>query len=181
MIKIRRSHERGRAQLDWLDSWHTFSFGEYHDPNQMGFRTLRVINEDRVQPSKGFGTHPHRDMEIVTYVLEGELEHKDSMGSGGVIRPGELQRMSAGSGVTHSEFNHSKDSAVHLLQIWIQPKARGIKPSYEQKTVALDGGLRLIASRPARAFPRTRTATWRSSPTCWRANWSTRTAWDRAA
>ena len=135
MITPRRSADRGRTKIDWLDSRHTFSFGDYHDPGQMGFRTLRVINEDRVRPGAGFPTHGHRDMEILTYILEGALEHKDSIGTGSVIRPGEAQRMSAGAGITHSEFNHSKTDPVHFLQIWITPSARAIAPGYEQRTI----------------------------------------------
>ena len=135
MITPRRFADRGRTKIDWLDSRHTFSFGDYHDPGQMGFRTLRVINEDRVRPGAGFPTHGHRDMEIITYILEGALEHKDSIGTGSVIRPGEAQRMSAGAGITHSEFNHSKTDPVHFLQIWITPSARAIAPGYEQRTI----------------------------------------------
>jgi redox-sensitive bicupin YhaK (pirin superfamily) len=153
MITIRQAKDRGHFNFGWLDTNHTFSFGDYYDPRFMGFRSLRVINEDRVHPGKGFPTHPHRDMEIITYILEGELEHKDSMGTGSVIRPGEVQRMSAGSGVTHSEFNHSRDEAVHLLQIWIMPDEYGIRPGYEQKNYAAEekqGRLRLIASPDGR-------------------------------
>ncbi len=137
MITTRKSADRGRTKIDWLDSRHTFSFGEYFDPEQSGFRTLRVINEDRVRAGAGFPTHGHRDMEIITYVLEGALEHKDSLGTGSIIRPGEVQRMSAGAGITHSEFNHSPSEPVHFIQIWIVPSRRGIAPGYEQRTIAV--------------------------------------------
>jgi hypothetical protein len=149
MISIRRSEERGAGDLGWLNSHFTFSFDQYYDPRFMGFRSLRVINEDEVQPGQGFPMHPHRDMEIITYVLEGALEHKDSLGTGAVIRPGDGQRMSAGRGIRHSEFNPSKTDPVHLLQIWITPDRPGHEPGYEQKAFPEDekkGRLRLIAS-----------------------------------
>lgn len=153
MITTRKSADRGRTKIDWLDSRHTFSFGEYYDPEQTGFRTLRVINEDRVRAGAGFPTHGHRDMEIVTYVLEGALEHKDSLGNGSIIRPGEVQRMSAGAGITHSEFNHSPSEPVHFIQIWIVPSQRGIAPGYEQRTIEVArarGAFVPIATRDGR-------------------------------
>jgi quercetin 2,3-dioxygenase len=153
MIRIRKAADRGHFDHGWLDTHHTFSFADYYDPQFMGFRTLRVINEDRVKPGRGFGTHSHRDMEIITYIIEGALEHRDSMGTGSVIRPGEVQRMSAGTGVLHSEFNSSPSEKVHLLQIWILPERRGLEPSYEQKNFSAAEKLnrfRLIASHDGR-------------------------------
>src|SRR6195256_5861943 len=153
MNEIRRSHERGFADHGWLKSFHTFSFADYFDPDHVEFGPLRVINEDRVQPGAGFGTHSHRDMEIISYVLAGELAHKDSMGNGSIIRPGDVQRMSAGTGVTHSEYNPLKTEQLHLLQIWILPDRRGHTPGYEQKEIGgaeKRGRLRLIASPDGR-------------------------------
>ena len=153
MIELRKAGERGHADHGWLNAYHSFSFADYYDPQHMGYGSLRVINEDRVQPGKGFGTHGHRDMEIITYILEGALEHKDSMGNGSVIRPGDVQRMSAGRGVQHSEFNPSSSELVHLLQIWIEPNVTGIPPSYEEQhfdAASRRGRLRLIASADGR-------------------------------
>jgi redox-sensitive bicupin YhaK (pirin superfamily) len=153
MITQRRAEDRFHTRAGWLDSQHTFSFGDHYDPRHMGFRSLRVINDDRVQAAQGFGTHSHRDMEIVTVVLDGVLQHNDSTGGGGLIRPGEVQRMSAGTGVRHSEMNPSPNEAVHFLQIWILPEKAGIEPSYEQKSFPLEGRknrLQLLASRDGR-------------------------------
>lgn len=153
MMAIRRSEERGPTRIGWLDSRHSFSFGQYHDPRFMGFRALRVINEDRVTGGAGFGEHPHRDMEIISYVLSGALEHRDSMGNGAVIRPGDVQIMSAGTGVRHSEFNHAAADPVHFLQIWILPDRAGHTPSYQQQAFTEDdkrGRLRLVGSPDGR-------------------------------
>lgn len=152
MLRVRKANDRGHANHGWLNAYHTFSFAGYRDPNHMGFRSLRVMNEDRVAPGQGFGTHPHDNMEIVTYVLEGALEHKDSMGNGEVLRPGEFQRMSAGTGITHSEFNPSNNEPVHLYQIWLYPDRKGVTPSYEQKRFPAEdqqNQLRLVASPDA--------------------------------
>jgi redox-sensitive bicupin YhaK (pirin superfamily) len=153
MMVIRRGDERGRTEIDWLDSRHTFSFGDYHDPQAMGFRVMRVLNDDRVTPGAGFPTHAHRDMEIVTVVVDGALEHRDSLGTGSVIRRGDVQRMSAGTGIRHSEFNASKTEPVRFLQIWILPERAGLAPGYEQKTfppAESRGRLRLVAARDGR-------------------------------
>jgi redox-sensitive bicupin YhaK (pirin superfamily) len=153
MINVRKAADRGSVNLGWLDTKHTFSFGSYHDPDHMGFGKLRVINDDRIEPGRGFGTHPHNDMEIVSYVVEGSLEHKDNMGNGSIIRAGEVQRMTAGTGITHSEFNPSPDEQMRLLQIWIEPESEGLDPGYEQKHFSAEeksDQLRLIVSRDGR-------------------------------
>ena len=152
MIQIRKSNERGHAEHGWLDSYHTFSFADYYDPQWMGFGSLRVINDDLVMPGMGFGMHPHRDMEIITYILSGQLEHKDSMGNGRIIRPGDVQYMAAGTGVRHSEFNPSREEPVRLLQIWIQPDTKGVTPRYAEKSfaTAATGTLHLAASKSGR-------------------------------
>ncbi len=153
MLTLRRNAERGQGRYGWLDTRHTFSFNDYHDPRNMGFRALRVMNEDWIAPGKGFGTHGHRDMEIVTYVLEGALAHKDSLGNGSVLRPGEFQRMTAGTGIEHSEFNPSETEPVHLYQIWLFPERRGLVPSYDQRAFPdeeRDGKLRVVASPDGR-------------------------------
>jgi redox-sensitive bicupin YhaK (pirin superfamily) len=152
MIRLRKSADRGHLNHGWLDTHHSFSFGDYYDPSQMGFRSLRVMNEDLVQAGQGFGMHPHRDMEIVTYVLEGALEHRDSMGNGSILRPGEFQRMTAGTGIRHSEFNPSATEPVHLYQIWLLPERNGLAPGYEQKAFSEEeqrGRWRIVASRDA--------------------------------
>ena len=153
MLTIRKAEDRGASRLDWLESYHSFSFSDYYDPAHMGFRSLRVINDDVVAAGGGFGTHPHRDMEIITYVLEGELEHKDSLGTGSIIRPGDVQKMSAGTGIRHSEFNHSSSAPVHLLQIWIVPERAGIAPGYQQLSFSREaklGKLLLVAANEDR-------------------------------
>ncbi len=153
MLTIRPAATRGRTAIDWLDSWHSFSFGDYQDPQWRGFRSLRVINDDRVAPGGGFDTHPHRDMEIITWVLSGSLEHRDSLGNGSVIRPGDMQRMTAGTGILHSEFNPSPTEPVHLLQIWLFPERKGLAPGYEQQAFTpadLQNRLCLVASRDGR-------------------------------
>lgn len=153
MFEIRKAHERGRANFGWLDSHHTFSFGHYFDPAQMGWGPLRVINDDTVDPGQGFGTHPHDNMEIISYVLEGALEHKDTIGTGSVIRPGDVQMMEAGTGIAHSEFNHSQEAPVHFLQIWLVPNQKNIRPSYQQRhfeAIEKRGRLRVIVSPDAR-------------------------------
>lgn len=153
MITVRRANERGKANFGWLDSRHSFSFGSYYDPKYMGFGNLRVINEDKITPGKGFATHSHQDMEIISYVIEGELEHRDSIGNGSIIRPGDIQRMSAGTGIAHSEYNPSQNHEVHFLQIWIIPEKTGLKPSYEQKAFTeaeKQGILRLVGSQDGR-------------------------------
>ena len=151
-MTIRKANERGHAQHGWLDSYHTFSFANYYDPEWMGYRSLRVINDDLVMPGQGFGTHPHRDMEILTYVLSGALKHEDSMGNGRVIKPGEVQYMAAGTGIQHSEFNPAPDEAVHFLQIWVQPDRKGLKPRYAEKSYAdaATGQLHLVTSKAGR-------------------------------
>ncbi len=152
MMKVRRSNERGHAAHGWLDTYHTFSFADYHDPRWMGYRSLRVINDDLVMPGMGFGKHPHRDMEIITYILSGSLKHEDSMGNGRIIAAGDVQYMAAGTGVLHSEYNPSQDEAVHLLQIWIMPDAKGVPPRYAEKAMAASapGVFHLVASKAGR-------------------------------
>ncbi len=183
MINIIKANERGHANHGWLDTYHSFSFADYYNPDRMGYRSLRVINDDLVMPGEGFGAHPHRDMEIITYILSGQLEHKDSMGNGRVIKTGDVQYMAAGKGVQHSEFNPSKEEAVHLLQIWIQPDEKGVKPRYAEKSFsnAETGKLHLVTSK-ADAMVRLRSIRMRIC--CWPSSMPDRTSrmrWARIA